>query len=267
MCNQQAQTILLSQTTYIKTILNCFSLSNTKPYATLIVPGANYTRLQGPADAAEVDYMHKIPYCEAIGSLMYVTVATHPNITFAISTLSQFLNNPGCIYWEAVKQVFCYLSGTKTHALTYGNEHYHLTGFTDANKSSQEHHHAISSYTFLIDGGAVSWASKKQELITLSTAEAKYVTATHAAKDAYGSDTLWSPYLALHLLQPPYTVTTKLHYILQLKTTIMHAPNISISGIIVGDPHCLHSMVQILHARSGPYIDIPLPLIDVLFVL
>ena len=66
---------------------------------------------------------------------------------------------------------------------TYGNEHHHLTGFTDADGSSQEHHHAISGYAFLIDGGAVSWASKKQELITLSIAESEYIAATHAAKE------------------------------------------------------------------------------------
>ena len=157
MRDQQARTILLSQTTYIKTILDRFSLSDAKPYATPIVPGANYTRSQAPADAAEADYMRKIPYREAIGSLMYATVATRPDITFAISTLSQFLDNPGRIHWEAVKRIFRYLSRTKTHALTYGNECHHLTGFTDADGSSQEHHHAISGYVFLIDGEAVSW--------------------------------------------------------------------------------------------------------------
>ena len=127
--------------------------------------------------------MCKIPYCKAIGSLMYVTIATCPDITFAISTLLQFLDNPGCIHWEVVKHVFRYLSRTKTHALTYGNKHHHLTSFTNANRSSQEHCHAISGYVFLIDRGTVSWASKKQELITLSTAKAKYVAATHVAKE------------------------------------------------------------------------------------
>jgi ribonuclease HI len=59
-----------------------------------------------------------------------------------------------------------------------------LEGYTDADGASQEHRHAISGYAFLIDGGAVSWSSKKQELVTLSTAEAEYVAATYAAKEA-----------------------------------------------------------------------------------
>jgi hypothetical protein len=48
----------------------------------------------------------------------------------------------------------------------------------------QEHRRAISGYAFLIDGGTISWSSRKQELVTLSTAEAEYVAATHAAKEA-----------------------------------------------------------------------------------
>jgi len=136
-------------------------------------------------------------------TLMYTTVATRPDITFAISTLSQFLNNPGCIHWEAVKHVFRYLAGTKTHALTYGNERHNLTSFTNANGSSQEHRHAISGYAFFIDGGAVSWASKKQELITLSTAEAEYVAATHAAKEC-----IWLRRLMEPLFGPAPTPTT-----------------------------------------------------------
>jgi len=83
-----------------------------------------------------------------------------------------------------VKCVIHYLSGTKDYVLTYGNKHHDLLGYSDADGATQEHRHAISGYTFLIDGGAVSWSSRKQEIITLSTAEAEYVATTHAAKEA-----------------------------------------------------------------------------------
>jgi len=59
-----------------------------------------------------------------------------------------------------------------------------IVGYTDADGMSNEDRHAISGYVFLIDGGAVSWSSKRQELVTLSTTEAEYVAATHAAKEA-----------------------------------------------------------------------------------
>ena len=88
------------------------------------------------------------------------------------------------MHWEAVKRVFRYLIGTKSWELTYGGERNGLEGFTDADGATQDHRHAMSGHVFLIDGGAVSWLSKKQELVTLSTAEAEYVAATHAAKEA-----------------------------------------------------------------------------------
>jgi hypothetical protein len=59
-----------------------------------------------------------------------------------------------------------------------------LERFVDADGASQEHRHAISGYAFIVDGGAVLWSSKKQELVTLLTTEAKYVLATHTAKEA-----------------------------------------------------------------------------------
>ena len=72
--------------------------------------------------------------------------------------------------------------GTKKLALTFGEGEQGLEGFTDADRVSQEHRHVISGYVYILDGGAVSWVSKK-ELITLSTTEAKYVAAMHAAKE------------------------------------------------------------------------------------
>jgi hypothetical protein len=59
-----------------------------------------------------------------------------------------------------------------------------IEGFTDADGAMQEHRHAIMGYAFLIDGGAISWSSKKQEIVTLSTAKSEYVAATHVAKEA-----------------------------------------------------------------------------------
>ena len=102
---------------------------------------------------------------------------------FVIGQLAQFLENPGQVHWEAAKRVIRYLKGTKELKLTYGeNRKGGLVGYVDADGVSQEHRHAISGYVVIIDGGAVSWCSKKQELVTLSMMEAEYVSATHAAK-------------------------------------------------------------------------------------
>jgi hypothetical protein len=184
--DRKARSLSLSQSSYIKAILARFSLDDAKPYDTPMMPGASYSKKDSPTSPTELARMQKVPYREAIGSLMYASVATRPDITFAVSTLSQFLENPGEAHWEAAKRVFRYLSGTRDLALTYGGEKHELLGFTDADGASQDHRRAISGHAFLIDGGAVSWSSRKQELVTLSTAEAEYVAATHAAKE-----TIW----------------------------------------------------------------------------
>ena len=94
------------------------------------------------------------------------------------------MENLGRTHWEVVKRVFCYLLGTKDWKLMYGMTGNSLEGYTDADGSSQEHQHTISRYAFLINGGAISWSSKKQELVTLSTAKSKYVAVTYATKEA-----------------------------------------------------------------------------------
>jgi hypothetical protein len=203
--NRAARTISLSQTAYIESIINRFNLTDAKSVTTPMIPGAVYSKQDTPSDPAEAAQMKAVPYREAIGSLMYASVATRPDITFAVSTLSQFLDNPGPAHWDAVKRIFRYLAGTKTLTLTYGGERHDLVGYTDADGASQEHRRAISGSAFLIDGGTISWSSRKQELVTLSTAEAEYVAATHAAKEG-----IWLRRFIGELF-PPIPSPTTLH--------------------------------------------------------
>jgi hypothetical protein len=168
-----------------------------------MVSNVTYLKEDCPADTSHTMYMKKMPYREAIGSLMYTSVATHPDITFTISTLSQFLDNLGEAHWDMVKHVFHYLAGTKDLQLTYGGKWHDLIGYTDADGASQPHRHAILEHVFLIDGGAISWSSRKQELIMLSTAKAKYIMAMHAAKEA-----IWLHHLIRELFPNSFTLTT-----------------------------------------------------------
>ena len=76
-----------------------------------------------------------------------------------------------------------------------------MEGFSDADGASQHHHHSISGYVFTIDGGAVSSSMKKQSLVALWTTEAKYIAATHAAKEAMWIQTFLTE-VARPLTQP-----------------------------------------------------------------
>ena len=116
---------------------------------------------------------------------------------FAVTTLFRFLTNHGPTHWEAVKRVFRYLMGMKDLWLSFGGTRTELKGYADADGSMAEDRHAMSRYAFLLDGGVVSWSSKCQEIISLSTTEWEYVTATHAAKEA-----IWLRSLIRQLFSP-----------------------------------------------------------------
>jgi hypothetical protein len=107
------------------------------------------------SDPTHTMRMKKVPYQDAVSSLMYAAVVTCSDISFAILTLSQFLENPGEHYWDAIKRIFRYLLGTRDLQLTFGSNHHDLHGYTDTDGASQLHQHAISGYAFLIDGAAV----------------------------------------------------------------------------------------------------------------
>lgn len=177
------RTISLSQHSYIDSIITRFNFNDLKPVSTPMDANLALTKAQSPSSVSDIARMRNVPYREAVGSLMYAAMGTRPDIAFAVTTLAQFSDNPGWVHWEAVKRVFKYLLGTRDLELVYGRKENELTGYVDADGASQEHRRAISGYVFLVDGGAISWSSKKQELVTLSTAEAEYVAATHAAKE------------------------------------------------------------------------------------
>ena len=178
------RTIALSQHSYIESIITRFNFNDLKPLSTPMDPSTQLSQSQSPTKLIDIGKMKNVPYREAVGSLMYAAMGTRPDIAFATSTVAQFSQNPGWVHWEAVKRIFRYLLGTQKLELVYGGERRGLVGYVDADGASQDHRRAISGYVFLVDGGAVSWSSKKQELVTLSTTEAEYVAATHTAKEA-----------------------------------------------------------------------------------
>jgi hypothetical protein len=177
-CDVQAGTIALSQHAYVDSIVTRFNFDDLKPSSIAMDPTASLLKSQSPTTLADIAKMANVPYREAVGSLMYAAMA---DIAFATSTVAQFLENPGRDHWEAMKRIFHYLKGTRELSLVYGGRKEDLQGWVDADGASQEHRRAISGYVFMVDGGAVSWTSKKQELVTLSTTEAEYTCSTRSS--------------------------------------------------------------------------------------
>ena len=118
-----------------------------------MIPELVYTRNTHPAAlTSHVDEEDSIPWGHRKPYVQYIAVTTHPDIAFAVSALSQFLNNPGIAHWEGVKKIFNYLSGTKTLQLTYDSKQQGLEGYTDADGVTQEHHQAMSALLISTEG-------------------------------------------------------------------------------------------------------------------
>ncbi|CAA7268571.1 unnamed protein product [Cyclocybe aegerita] len=197
--DRERRIIFLSQRSYIDSIIRRYNLQDLKPLSIPMDPNVRLSSAQSPSTTVEIAKMANIPYHEAVGSLMYASLGTRPDITFAVQTISRYASKPGPEHWEAVKRIFRYLSGTKELWLSFGGDTKGLVGFADADGSMAEDRHAISGYAFLLHGGAVSWSAKCQEIISLSTTESEYVAATQATKEALWLRSLVSELCAIDL--------------------------------------------------------------------
>eukprot|EP00253_Pinus_taeda_P025197 PITA_25197 len=105
------------------------------------------------------------------------------DIKHAVSLIFKFMERQKEAHWQAVKRILRYVKGTKRFGISYiASECSDLIGYTDSNwVGSVDDRKSTSGYVFHMGSGAISWASKKQPIVALSTAEAKYVAATTAA--------------------------------------------------------------------------------------
>ena len=127
------------------------------------------------------------PYASLIGSLMYIAVATWPDIAYAIYCLASYSAKPDMEHWSAAKKILHYLSRTRYEGITYKSpekDDNPFIGYSDASYASKDDTISISGYTFIAAGGAITWASKKQMSTTLSSTEAEYVCMSDAACEA-----------------------------------------------------------------------------------
>ena len=222
--NHELCTISILQHSYIDFILCRHNFDHLKPVSIPMDPSLKLSSAQCPSTTAEIARMHNIPYYECVGELIYVMISTCPDISYAVQTVSCFMHNPGLEYWQAVERIFC---GIKNLWLIYGcniiNPELYAYGDTDSNVAEDQH--ALSGYAVLLNGGAVSWSTKKQEIVSLSTTESEYIAATHTMKEV-----LWLQ----SLIHDIFGMT--------LDPTILYSDNKS--AIELTKEHCYHARTK-----------------------
>ncbi|KAI3727128.1 hypothetical protein L1987_66937 [Smallanthus sonchifolius] len=150
--NRSQRELKVSQGSYILKVLKNYGMDNSKPVKT---PLAQHFRLSSedcPISDLEKTYMDKVPYANAVGSLMYLMVCTRPDIGYGVSLVSRYLANPGKGHWNAVKWILRYLNGTRDYGLVYKHdsaEENRILGFVDSDYAKDLNRgRSITRYAF-----------------------------------------------------------------------------------------------------------------------
>jgi hypothetical protein len=192
--DRKARTIALDQELYISKALERYGLQQCRSVSTPEAVGAaqdTNSALNQPAD--------KQRYMEITGTLMYAAISTRPDIAHAVHYLASNMQSPTYRHMQAAERVLRYLSGTKEVGLVFGSRNGDIVGdsrgrkaqvqvdvcaFADADWANDKgDRRSISGWVAKLNGDPVSWSSKKQRVVALSTCEAELYAESAAIQE------------------------------------------------------------------------------------
>lgn len=174
--NRQERTITLRQIAYTEKKLVQFGMEAAKPVVTPVDTNTVYRR-NDPSDGPNSDF----PYCQLVGSLIWLSSQTRPDLAFAVSLLSRFMKSPTKAHITAAKRVLRYLVGTKTVGITLGGP-LRLKAFSDSDYAGDKDNRQSTTGNIIFCGGPVFWLSQQQSTVALSTSEAEYISLSECAR-------------------------------------------------------------------------------------
>eukprot|EP00879_Flechtneria_rotunda_P000030 GHRR01000048.1.p1 GENE.GHRR01000048.1~~GHRR01000048.1.p1 ORF type:complete len:438 (+),score=38.22 GHRR01000048.1:151-1464(+) len=171
--------IKLSQRKAVSNIITRFGMSKAKLNST---PMSTATRL---SKSGSKPLENGVPFMELVGCLLYLASCTRPDIAQSVGALSRYMSCPTQQHWCAAKGVVRYLAGTIDYGINFTKGAGAMIGYCDADFAGDvDTRRSTTGYVFMRNGGAISWSSKLQPTVAVSTAEAEYMAAASAAKEA-----------------------------------------------------------------------------------
>ena len=169
---------------YWEHVVNRFQLKHVPLRNTPLPVGLILDSNMCPQTDLEREQMNNKPYHAVLGSVMWGQLATRPDLLFTVSLLSQFQNDPGTEHWKALMHIIRYIWNTLDYGLTYWRDaDLTPTAFVDSDYSGcRDTWRSTSGYVFTMAGTPVSWSSKQQTSVALSTVEAEYVAMSWCAQ-------------------------------------------------------------------------------------
>ena len=143
-------------------------------------------RLEAAPEGHQATNDSRLRHQSAVGSLMYAMLGTRPDLAYILPVVSRHASNPTDTHWKAVKHIFRYIKGTLPLQLTYKGRLQPLNCYTDADWARDHHtrRSTTSGFVFNVGSGAISWSSKRQPTVALSSCEVEYMGQTQATKEA-----------------------------------------------------------------------------------
>lgn len=120
-----------------------------------------------------------------MGSLLYLSNGTRPDLSFAVNKASRYLEKPTKAHWNAVKRILKYLKGTVKYGIKFEkNSDNHLKVYSDADFAGEtETRKSTSGYLVKFGSNVITWNSQRQATVALSTTDAEYIAACQAVKE------------------------------------------------------------------------------------
>lgn len=177
---RRKDSIILDQSDYIKRLLTKFNMTDCK---SVLTPMAVNSKFDKSNDKCLDDNIYK--YRQLLGSLMYLSVCTRPDISYACSQLSQYSTCFDMDHWRAAKRVLRYLAGTLNYGLYFSKgNNLEITAFADADWANDLcDRKSYSGFVVKLSGSVVNWEARKQRCIALSSTEAEYLAIGDVCKD------------------------------------------------------------------------------------
>ncbi|UYV80232.1 K02A2.6-like, partial [Cordylochernes scorpioides] len=172
--------LILSQHDYIECVLKKYNMLDAKPVTTPIVGAVKIDPI------LENKSEGNFPYREAVGSLLYLANKTRPDVAYAVGYEGRSMHEPTNQDIQNVKRTMRYLKQTKTFGLHYSkqDEDMELNAYCDSDfAGDMKTRKSTSGYTILFGKGPISWSSRKQPIVALSTTEAEYIAAAECVKE------------------------------------------------------------------------------------
>lgn len=177
--NANARRCEFSQTGYIDGILQRYSSEDIKTKDRPSECGSRLTAFDGKAKLETV-----AKYASIVGSLQWLAQGTRPDIAYQTSTLSRFISNPSSQHLKAAVHVLGYLLRTRLYKLVFDGRGQYLEGFTDSDWGGDlDTRRSTTGFIFYTRGDAISWMSKLQPTVALSSVEAEYIAMSTAARE------------------------------------------------------------------------------------